>query len=217
MSTSVADKRIGRIGINDDELIVAFLDGRTLYVPLGWYPRLLNASAEQRNDWRLIGGGEGIHWPQIDEDLSVEGLLRGVPAPGARLQPSPVGETQENEQAPRSLSPFPRIPMPPPHAFMLPPPQALMPLQTLQEAYTASADFFNSAFSSALLSYQQSLLAATQIAQSSMQAASQSLQAAEQAAYQSAQAANQTAQQNQEAADHAVQTGDWSAWRSGKR
>jgi hypothetical protein len=50
-------------------------------VPLAWYPRLLHASADQRNNWELCGGGFGIHWPDIDEDLSTEGLLRGAPAP----------------------------------------------------------------------------------------------------------------------------------------
>ena len=50
-------------------------------VPLAWYPRLLDATAEQRAHWKITGGGFGIHWPEIDEDLSAEGLLRGAPAP----------------------------------------------------------------------------------------------------------------------------------------
>ena len=94
MTTSVADERVGSVRTTDDELVVAFADGRTLSVPLAWYPRLLNASAEQRSDWRLIGEGEGIHWSQIDEDLSAEGLLRGIAAPGSRLQPSPMENIQ---------------------------------------------------------------------------------------------------------------------------
>jgi hypothetical protein len=56
---------------------VAFDDGRTLSVPLAWFPRLLDATAEQRANWRLTGQGEGIHWEDLDEDLSVAGLLRG--------------------------------------------------------------------------------------------------------------------------------------------
>jgi hypothetical protein len=64
----------------DDELIVALSDGRTLPVPLAWFPRLLSATAAERADWRLIGSGEGIHWEALDEDLSVRGLLRGEPA-----------------------------------------------------------------------------------------------------------------------------------------
>jgi uncharacterized protein YegP (UPF0339 family) len=82
--SSVADERIKDVRFTDDELVVALTDGRTLAVPLVWYPRLLNASEEHRRDWRLIGDGEGIHWPQIDEDVSAAGLLRGVPAPTPR-------------------------------------------------------------------------------------------------------------------------------------
>lgn len=61
----------------DDELRIVLDDGRKLSVPLGWFPRLLNASAAQRANWRLIGGGEGIRWESLDEDLSVRGLLKG--------------------------------------------------------------------------------------------------------------------------------------------
>ena len=67
-----------------DELIVHLADGRTIIVPLAWYPRLLHATSEQRKDLRIIGEGEYIHWPQIDEDLTVSGLLRGTPAPSKR-------------------------------------------------------------------------------------------------------------------------------------
>ncbi len=84
MSTSEADERIGMLHTTDDALVVTFVDGRTLSVPLALYPRLLNASPEQRSDWRLIGEGEGIHWSQIDEDLSAAGLLRGVPDPASK-------------------------------------------------------------------------------------------------------------------------------------
>jgi uncharacterized membrane protein len=80
MITSAGDERINEVRTTDDELIVTFIDGRTLSVPLVWYPRLLHASAEQRRDWRLIADGEGVHWPQIDEDLSAAGILRGVQA-----------------------------------------------------------------------------------------------------------------------------------------
>jgi hypothetical protein len=55
-------------------------DGRTIIVPLAWFPRLLHATPEQRRRWELLGDGEGIHWPDVDEDLSVAGLLRGAPA-----------------------------------------------------------------------------------------------------------------------------------------
>ncbi len=59
------------------------MDGRTIIVPLAWYPRLLNATSEQRSKWQIAGGGYGIHWPEIDEDLSTKGLLRGAPASGS--------------------------------------------------------------------------------------------------------------------------------------
>ena len=64
----------------DDELVVALSDGRTLSVPLAWFPRLLGATVAERADWRLIGSGEGIRWETLDEDRSVRGLLRGEPA-----------------------------------------------------------------------------------------------------------------------------------------
>jgi hypothetical protein len=57
------------------------MDGRTISVPLAWYPRLSRASAEQRDNWKIAGGGFGIHWPGIDEDISTERLLRGAPTP----------------------------------------------------------------------------------------------------------------------------------------
>lgn len=69
------------VRFTDDLLIVDLIDGRTISVPVAWYPRLLHATPEQRNNWQIAGGGFGIHWPDVDEDLSTEGLLRGAPAP----------------------------------------------------------------------------------------------------------------------------------------
>ena len=77
------DPRATDVMVTEDELSVALADGRRVIVPLAWFPRLLHASAEQRSNWRLLGDGEGIHWPDVDEDLSVAGLLRGTAAPGA--------------------------------------------------------------------------------------------------------------------------------------
>jgi hypothetical protein len=71
------------VRVSDDLLSVDLVDGRTISVPLAWYPRLLHASGEQRGKWQIAGGGFGIHWPDLDEDLSTEGLLRGAPAPHA--------------------------------------------------------------------------------------------------------------------------------------
>ena len=64
------------VSVTDDELNVLLADGRKISVPLVWFPRLLHATAEQRQNFELLGDGEGIHWPDIDEDLSVAGLLR---------------------------------------------------------------------------------------------------------------------------------------------
>ena len=77
------DVRAMNVVLDDARLVVDLMDGRTIAVPLAWYPRLANATPEQRNHWQLAGGGYGIHWPDIDEDLSTEGLLRGARAPQA--------------------------------------------------------------------------------------------------------------------------------------
>jgi hypothetical protein len=88
MSTSerVSEPLAIGLEVTDDELIVSLADGRRLSVPIAWYPRLANATPEQRRKWELIGPGVGFHWPDVDEDLSVEGMLRGAPAPDVRPQ-----------------------------------------------------------------------------------------------------------------------------------
>jgi len=68
------------VKVTEDTLNVDLSDGRTISVPLSWFPRLVYASREQRNNWRLIGRGHGIHWDDIDEDISVEGLIAGRPS-----------------------------------------------------------------------------------------------------------------------------------------
>ena len=77
--------RVMTMNSTNDDLTVQLEDGRSISVPLAWYPRLLHASQEDRDNWQVAGGGFGIHWPSIDEDLSVEGLLRGAPAPRLRV------------------------------------------------------------------------------------------------------------------------------------
>ncbi|HEY4762010.1 MAG TPA: DUF2442 domain-containing protein [Thermoguttaceae bacterium] len=76
------------VTVTDEALTVDLTDGRTISVPLAWYPRLLYGTPLERNHWELIGDGEGIHWPELDEDLSVEGLLLGRPS----------GESQQSLQ-----------------------------------------------------------------------------------------------------------------------
>ena len=84
-SAITADERVLDVTFNEDALTVSLRDGRVISVPLVWYPRLLNAAPKQRSNWKVAGGGFGIHWPDLDEDLSTEGLLRGAPAPKAHL------------------------------------------------------------------------------------------------------------------------------------
>jgi hypothetical protein len=74
-------ERIMRANCTEDSVFVELADGRTVSAPLAWYPRLLHATPQQRSNCVIAGAGYGIHWPEIDEDLSVEGLLRGGPAP----------------------------------------------------------------------------------------------------------------------------------------
>ncbi len=85
MSTSEpkAGERVRDVYFSEDTISVDLADGRTIIVPLAWYPRLLHATVDQRNNWCIAGGGYGVHWPDIDEDLSTQGLLRGAPAPRA--------------------------------------------------------------------------------------------------------------------------------------
>jgi hypothetical protein len=81
-----SDERVANVSITSETLSVDLRDGRTIIVPLAWYPRLFHASAEARANWVISGGGYGIHWPDVEEDLSTEGLLRGEPAPqGGRV------------------------------------------------------------------------------------------------------------------------------------
>jgi hypothetical protein len=63
--------------VSADTLSVNLDDGRTISVPISWYPRLLHGTEKERNNWKIIGKGEGIHWPELDEDISVKGLLAG--------------------------------------------------------------------------------------------------------------------------------------------
>jgi hypothetical protein len=76
-----ADERVRDVRVSEDALTVDLMDGRTISVPLLWYPRLLSGTAKERSNWKLCAAGYGIHWPDLDEDLSTEGLLRGAPAP----------------------------------------------------------------------------------------------------------------------------------------
>lgn len=91
MSTSEIERRTNvavAVHVDDARLIVDLSDGRSISAPLAWFPRLARGTKKERADWRLIGGGLGIHWPQLDEDISVDNLLAG----------SPSGEGQQSLQ-----------------------------------------------------------------------------------------------------------------------
>jgi Protein of unknown function (DUF2442) len=82
VTVAAADERVDGVRCDEYHLIVDLKDGRAMSVPLAGYPRLFDASPEQRTQWETCAAGYGIHWPNIDEHLSTEGLLRGAPAPG---------------------------------------------------------------------------------------------------------------------------------------
>jgi hypothetical protein len=79
------DLAIRTVWFDERTLFVELSDGRTVGTPIAWYPRLAKASLSARQNWRLIAEGEGVHWPDVDEDLSLEGMLAGRAAPGAQL------------------------------------------------------------------------------------------------------------------------------------
>ena len=82
-SALAADLRVKTVALDAHQIFVELMEGRAISVPLAWYLRLANATPEPRSHWEVAGGGYGIHWPEIDEDLSTEGMLRGAPAPAS--------------------------------------------------------------------------------------------------------------------------------------
>ena len=80
LNATVREARAHHVAATEDYLVVDLVDGRTISVPLAWYPRLLKGTPGERNNWRLIADGEGIHWPELDEDLSVDSLIVGRPS-----------------------------------------------------------------------------------------------------------------------------------------
>ena len=103
MSTAVSvESRITRVEVTDETITAHLVDGRVISVPLAWSWRLSDATPDQRANWRLIGDGHGVHWPDVEEDISAEGMLNGVPArrPGKR--------PRTNAPANRALQPTSR-------------------------------------------------------------------------------------------------------------
>jgi len=74
-----AGERIHDVEFSEHSMTVHLVDGRSVSVPMEWYPRLANATSAQRKNWEFAGGGYGLHWPDVDEDLSIEGILNGIP------------------------------------------------------------------------------------------------------------------------------------------
>src|SRR5437867_5938462 len=91
MPTSTANPRAIGLTFKSEYMIVQLEDGREIAIPLAWYPRLANASSAERKKFQWIGKGTGIHWPKLDEDLSVEGLLSGQKSPEVYKSHRPVG------------------------------------------------------------------------------------------------------------------------------
>ena len=79
------EPKVKQVVVSEDSLGVDLADGRTVSVPLAWFPRLFHGTPEERNNWRLIGACEGIHWPDLDEDISLENLLSGNPSAESQL------------------------------------------------------------------------------------------------------------------------------------
>jgi len=84
-AVKIEDVRIKDISVTEDTITAHLMDGRIISVPLAWSWRLLEATPKQRANWRIIGDGHGVHWPDIDEDISAEGMLYGIPAPRPRI------------------------------------------------------------------------------------------------------------------------------------
>ena len=111
MSTAASsDPRIQEVRVTRDQIIAYRVDGRVISVPLAWSWRLSEARPAQRANFRIIGTGQGVHWPDVDEDISVEGMLQGTPAPRPKLQAKPlIRDSRLSTGAPhKGIQPPPR-------------------------------------------------------------------------------------------------------------
>ena len=101
MNTAVSnDPRIQAVRVTDDEIVAHLADGRVISVPLAWSWRLAEATPKQRAKFRLIGSGQGVHWPDVDEDISVEGMLHGSPAHRPRSRPASTNPRSVRDHEP---------------------------------------------------------------------------------------------------------------------
>lgn len=101
------EPRIHHVQVTEDEIIARLADGRVISVPLAWSWRLSEATPQQRAHFRLIGSGQGVHWPDVDEDISVEGMLHGVPAhrPRSTAAPEPGGSARDQKPPNKRIQP----------------------------------------------------------------------------------------------------------------
>ena len=101
------EPRIQQVRVTEDEIIAHLADGRVISVPLTWSWRLSEATPRQRAHFRLIGSGQGVHWPEVDEDISVEGMLHGVPAhrPRSVAAPKRDGPVRDQERPNKRIQP----------------------------------------------------------------------------------------------------------------
>ena len=101
------EPRIQDVSVTEDEIVAHLVDGRVISVPLAWSWRLSEATPKQRSNFRLIGAGQGVHWPDVDEDISVEGMLRGVPARRPRATPAQTqtGGARDREPPNKRIQP----------------------------------------------------------------------------------------------------------------
>src|SRR5438132_12765006 len=103
MSTAVSvESRIARVEVTDETITAHLVDGRVISVPLAWSWRLSDATPAQRANWQLIGDGHGVHWPEVDEDISADGMLAGTPAPGPRIKTA-TKQAGRSARKPRSI------------------------------------------------------------------------------------------------------------------
>jgi hypothetical protein len=96
-AAKIQEVRIKGIKVTRDTITAQLVDGRIISVPLAWSWRLSEATPKQRSNWRIIGDGQGVHWPDIDEDISADGMLYGIPAPRPRLSPRLDTKSQQRK------------------------------------------------------------------------------------------------------------------------
>lgn len=96
-AVQIQEVRIKDIAVTEDSITAQLMDGRTISVPLTWSRRLFEATPTQRANWEIIGDGHGVHWPDIDEDVSAEGMLYGIPAPRPQVPSNLTAKSQKKK------------------------------------------------------------------------------------------------------------------------